>query len=681
MREINNIERKQRILDYAKQIVKSEFFGIDQVIEQIFDAYSNWYLFNDFQDFPTVINLWGMTGVGKTSVVKRIVQLTGMEKQFKVFESKEKFRYSNSIYNEDGDRFVETELPYVFLFDEFQKWRTKDEKGIEDNNDEGTNSTFWSLIDTGEIYLGIQAYRIFTLKTLIVELEYLVSNGVRVKNGIVVEQVELFREKMIRYYQNERPPRFIPENEVLDLVELYKDVIKNPILMVDMLMSMNERETLQFLHKIITYSRKPKRIDLSKSVFFIVGNIDEAYQINKDLNPDMSADEFFDYTQRITIYNIKKALLDRFRSEQISRMGNIIINYPSLNSAAYKSIINKELNLLSEKVAKKLKVNLVYSQKFKELIYLEGVFPTQGARPVLSTINYLAKSNLNKIISKVLRSKTHITKIVVDYENENLIVNYFSGETSIMIENQSVDLKVENVRRPARDDMQAIVAVHESGHAVLAGVLLRILPNFIVSTPAANDIQGFTNYNQILPYTSKLLFHARTAVFLGGLMAERLVFGDNYITDGSESDILKATNFVSDLVKQSGFHTSPIAIQVEDHRVNDFYFDESGEMNRTIREIIDKAAQLAMNTLSDNYELLLRMADLLSEKSRVDKNELRQLFENYYKNYRPDFFIENPSNLYYRFALKEKILDLESNGQREKLSLDDFEKSFGDSGF
>ena len=69
------IENGRRILDATREQLKKEFFDIDDVIDQIMDTLSSWYLFPEAQEVPLVICLFGMTGVDKTSLVKRITEL------------------------------------------------------------------------------------------------------------------------------------------------------------------------------------------------------------------------------------------------------------------------------------------------------------------------------------------------------------------------------------------------------------------------------------------------------------------------------------------------------------------------------------------------------------------------------------------------------------------------------
>ncbi len=51
-------------LEEAKDKLKTEFIGLSDIIDEVIDLMEPWYLFPSGQVRPTIINLWGMTGVG-----------------------------------------------------------------------------------------------------------------------------------------------------------------------------------------------------------------------------------------------------------------------------------------------------------------------------------------------------------------------------------------------------------------------------------------------------------------------------------------------------------------------------------------------------------------------------------------------------------------------------------------
>jgi cell division protease FtsH len=69
------IKYKQWLLENARQVLKDEFVGIDNVIDKVVDSLNTWFLFPELQERPVVINLWGMTGVGKTALIIRLSNL------------------------------------------------------------------------------------------------------------------------------------------------------------------------------------------------------------------------------------------------------------------------------------------------------------------------------------------------------------------------------------------------------------------------------------------------------------------------------------------------------------------------------------------------------------------------------------------------------------------------------
>jgi hypothetical protein len=56
---------KKLILHDARLQLKKEFFGIDSIIDKIVDTIQTWYLIPEMQERPAIINLWGLTGVGR----------------------------------------------------------------------------------------------------------------------------------------------------------------------------------------------------------------------------------------------------------------------------------------------------------------------------------------------------------------------------------------------------------------------------------------------------------------------------------------------------------------------------------------------------------------------------------------------------------------------------------------
>jgi hypothetical protein len=88
---------KKEILSKTKTQLKAEFIGIDQVIDEVIDNISSWYFFPFLQDKPVIINLWGLTGVGKSSLVKCIAKQISFDEKCYQFLASRKSRQRKSV--------------------------------------------------------------------------------------------------------------------------------------------------------------------------------------------------------------------------------------------------------------------------------------------------------------------------------------------------------------------------------------------------------------------------------------------------------------------------------------------------------------------------------------------------------------------------------------------------------
>ncbi len=68
------LEKKEKLFGVKAQL-KTEFIGLEKIIDEVIDLLMPWFLFPDAQLRPTIINMWGLTGSGKTALVNRIIEL------------------------------------------------------------------------------------------------------------------------------------------------------------------------------------------------------------------------------------------------------------------------------------------------------------------------------------------------------------------------------------------------------------------------------------------------------------------------------------------------------------------------------------------------------------------------------------------------------------------------------
>ncbi len=163
----NTLEVNKEIFNNAKKKMLQHFVGIDSVINAIFNQIETWFLYPEFLTRPTIINLWGLTGVGKTDFVKKLVKYLGLPNKFCTInlsgdtpELHDDYGSGGSgVYTGLSNNVLEA-LTYnnirpkdksILLLDEIHQFRTIDNKGKEWYGS-GKYRDIWNLLSDGSVY-------------------------------------------------------------------------------------------------------------------------------------------------------------------------------------------------------------------------------------------------------------------------------------------------------------------------------------------------------------------------------------------------------------------------------------------------------------------------------------------------------------------------------------------------
>ena len=69
-------ERSAQLRHVAAEL-KTELFGIDDIIDRVIDTIRAWYVLPDIINRPVIVNLWGLTGTGKTQLIRSLSKKLG----------------------------------------------------------------------------------------------------------------------------------------------------------------------------------------------------------------------------------------------------------------------------------------------------------------------------------------------------------------------------------------------------------------------------------------------------------------------------------------------------------------------------------------------------------------------------------------------------------------------------
>lgn len=627
-------KRLQRLVE-AKDYLKREFIGLDEVVDKVIHLITPWYALGDLQERPTVINLWGLTGTGKTDLVQKLMQFLGeQERTYRMEMSRERY-YGirdtlESIYKDRNGQKM------VLMLDEFQHARTIDDEGKE--KDAHTLRSVWDLLDHGQLSFYSFFVRQEYLLGLYKKLSYLAKNGVKVANGIVSENESFYSELIMEKTalsehrpkrsknQMEGPPKelwFIPQGCHEDLFELFQEDFASEFEFKDHLRGLNESDSAELVLKAMRKSFDPKAIDCSKALVFVIGNLDEAYELHTDTSSDSNATNIRKQSEKVSLSKVKRSLLARFRAEQVARLGNNHVIYPAFGEAEFMALIKKQLKKLNVRMKTLFGMKSNFDHSLLTYLMKEGVTPTQGARPLFGTITQTIESVIPFLLIKkqeFARQKDQILHWEVNGDAIRVSVS-----DALIYESKLFSL-LEKMRTPKKDDQQSAVAVHESGHALVLYLVLGQVPVHITSQGSDDQTLGQVTRDADRAFISRTSLISELAVSLAGIEAERLIFGDEHITMGATADLQSSTSLAKHAINRAGLGKTPIFISNMDIHV-DHSFKATAAINDEARALIVEAQHLAAQCLTANRSSLLKLASYLADHSSMTKAEFEVFAE------------------------------------------------------
>ena len=674
--DIEKVNAKNQLIDDAIVQLKKEFVGIDYQIDTVMDNLRTWFLFPELQERPMIINLFGMSGCGKTQLVKRISELLKIERDYVYFN----FAQIDEMNAWEIEDTIEEQLSSersnrMFIYDEFQYAATLDETGCEKDKKSGLK-TFWELLDTGILEKKHNYSNVRSMLRLMRYMEIINrQTPIQLKNGVWVNADEClkgfgeyekktFGDFFNFHLKEDKAPKggeyiegdcgyvrpvsiadsINTSNEMfirdyyLERIYEYYDRTRKQIDKIDfhnMIKTMNVDEIFMLVNECSEYYQKGYTLNFKDSVIFVIANLDEAYRISFDVNPDMSPDQFHEITKKLSIVDIKEALKRRFRNEQIARLGNIHVIYPSFSSETFKKIIQLQLDKYADVTLRETGYKLVFDKSINSILYKEGVFPTHGTRPVFSTVQEIVRSKLPFVIEKAYKEGQTIDTIKYSHSRGYTYAEVYKDDTKVGRYKFKEKLRVENLRESKKDDTQALVAVHESGHFVMYAKLFHKMPKSVRSVTTDVNSGGFMMPEikpNDRPQSAKEILDM-IKVSLGGYVAEEVIFGREHLTTGASSDLRKATTLASRYVRDYLLgNGSLVTTYLNDVKSTDcgsiFKPTNQDDIDKEIKQTIDKCWNEVRSTFK-NYEwlkMLKASAKYLSENSVLPKTKMEEFY-------------------------------------------------------
>jgi Peptidase family M41/ATPase family associated with various cellular activities (AAA) len=582
------IAARKATLERARTELKLHFVGIDEIIDSLLDYIQIWYLLPEILIRPIVVNLWGMTGVGKTDLVRRLVKILDFQDRFTEVElsNVDSTSWSSSVAAILNSNGMNDSKPAIVLFDEIQRFNTLNPDGTPIQSTKFTD--FWELLSDGKL-----------------------SKRER-DNLDAYLQSYLFQQKDLKR-RKARGEEGIDENPMLNLYEA-QDL--KTMLQIDMdVEAMTDLSQMQMLDLIQQAKRKKQiyePVDHSKTLILISGNLDEAFHMAHQISEaDIDADIFHAFTQKITIVDIKNALSRKFRPEQVSRFGNIHLIYRSLKKVNFEQLIAQEITEIIKKTFNQFGITLTVDPSIHRLVYRNGVFPVQGVRPVFSSIVDILETNLSKFLFIAFMNQESDIKIHYDFEQSQICAQIGSIE-----ERLSFIGRIDQVRDRNLEDTIANISVHESGHAIAYMLLFGLAPLQLKSKVASSYAGGFTFPHQIHE-TEQNIIH-KIKIYLAGGVAEEIVFGRGNASIGRSHDREQATALAVDYIRKYGFNPKFQANYVLEYG----YALDKYQTDRDVEAMLTSLCQETHSLLEKHLDLLHHLSLQLAARGTLTAAEV-----------------------------------------------------------
>jgi len=638
---VKRIRERQKILKDAGKELKRHFVGIDSIIDRVIKNIEIWYVMPELLTRPIIVNLFGLTGVGKTDLVRRLVKLLGFYDKFCEIQLTNKGSAAHPWQSTisgilSSSTNITSGKPAILLLDEIQRFRTINEEGQELHDYKFQD--LWELLSDGQ--LPFEA-----------DMDYLM----RMMFDFQKEDIHEKQNKLISQKMGDRPekpkkriikkprsvsgkvvegvsPSLVEEEEENDEdAEVRSEYFSSYYTLTSFKRILRLKESIE---EIALWDNAKKRAvissrledpnffeqeDYSKLLIFISGNLDEAFHkfADKTNEADIDADTFHKNSLKITVLDIKAALQRRFKPEQIARLGNVHIIYPSLSKFSYQTIIQRKINDIVDDIRSRFGIRVVVDKSIKKLIYDNGVYPVQGTRPVFSTISEILENNLPVFLFRCFIRGGKTVKVY--YDDHKICGKTEDGSVHRVSFVGSLD--EIKIKQNKDYNKRMVVSVHEAGHAVAYAKLFGLVPVQLNSN--ATSLEGFIGKHSMeesQDHCSKELI-----VGLAGYVSEEIIFGKEQMTTGARHDIETTTNTAASMIRKSGMKNALPMNTSHNPHAYDLVHTDFDESNAILRDIIKESKEKTEDLIREEIPLLLHLTDILFEKGIMEAPEFMEV--------------------------------------------------------
>jgi hypothetical protein len=575
--------------------LKTELFGIDAVIDRVIDSVRAWYVLPELVTRPVIVCLWGLTGTGKTQLVRRLAQLLGfydrfVEVQMDGFSNGASWRGAQSISGMLAQSGVREGEPGILALDEFQRFRTIDTKRNELRVERYQD--VWALLSDGRMPPAL---------SLLGDIESSMAEA-----AYDAERADADDGKL-RFKLSSWEAQELRRNLKLD----------EPLTEI---MSWTPEQIQGRLRAFRECGQQRWETDYSRLLIFVCGNLDEMYEdVATSVDDcDSDADTFHALTSKLSVIDVKQALNKRFKPEQVARLGNEHVIYPSLGRRAYEQLIEQGCARYASETAAGCGLRFVVDASVREQIYANAVFPAQGTRPLFSSLHAILGSGLAKAALWALEHGARAGDAIDLTADGRSLKAHWQGQAQAI----AAPFEINRLRQRNNPDFRALLAVHEAGHGLVHALLFGRAPQEMKINVASFE-GGYNAYSSRKVWSRRNLLDS-VCTSLAGRAAELLVFGPEMCSSGAESDLRKATETAARMVRHLGHGARIGRIDVSPNSEDNLCTDVEAS-NAPIEALLQAEQARAGEVLDEHRGALLALVDELMAQGQVSPTRFAEV--------------------------------------------------------
>ncbi|KAL0540709.1 hypothetical protein IC582_020720 [Cucumis melo] len=276
-----------------------------------------------------------------------------------------------------------------------------------------------------------------------------------------------------------------------------------------------------------------------------------------------------------------------------------------------------------------------------------GLPDVRGREEILKVHSNNKKLDRNISLSVIaMRTPGFSGADLANLMNEAAILAGRRGKDKITLKeiDDSIDRIVAGMEGTTMTDGKSkiLVAYHEIGHAVCASLTEghdQVQKVTLIPRGQARGLTWFLPGEDPTLVSKKQLF-ARIVGGLGGRAAEDVIFGEPEITTGAAGDLLQVTQIARQMVTTFGMSEigpwtliDP-AVQSSDVVMrmlarNSMSEKLAEDIDSSIRNIIEKAYEIAKTHIRNNREAIDKLVDVLLEKETISGDEFRSILSKF----------------------------------------------------